>query len=427
MNVPVPLATIDIIEGSSVSCLSGEVGQGPITILGHNAKLSFDEMLLSKHLLFIGGIGSGKTNAMFQVVDSIRSNMRDSDVMVLFDTKGDYLERFFKQGDEIISNRPDATSFWNVFTDVTASNDDRVDECIFEIAGTLFEEKIKQSNQPFFPRAACDVFAAVISSMLRGNPNANNSDLRTFFDRSGSSDIGKLLDPYEDLKGVWHYISNEKSPQTQGIISEVQQTVRECFSGTFRKAGDFSIRKFVRKKGGKTVFIEYDIASGKSLAPVYRVLIDLAIKESLSRERTKGNVYFVLDEFALLPNLSHIDNGINFGRSLGAKFIVGTQNVGQVLDAYGEGRGTSILSGFGTVFAFRLYDSKSRDFVRNRHGANRKKINIRSVIGSRGLIEEMVYGSVIEDWDLSNLTIGEAIVSPSNGNPFLFRFKEYAV
>ena len=42
----------------------------------------------------------------------------------------------------------------------------------------------------------------------------------------------------------------------------------------------------------------------------------LAIKESLCRSKEdKGNVYFIMDEFRLLRPLSHMDNGINFGRS----------------------------------------------------------------------------------------------------------------
>lgn len=53
------------------------------------------------------------------------------------------------------------------------------------------------------------------------------------------------------------------------------------------------------------------------------------------------------------------------------------------------------LADFGTVFTFRLYDAKSREFVRNRHGTNRKRVLVPSVIGSRGMVEELVYGSVI--------------------------------
>jgi len=48
--------------------------------------------------------------------------------------------------------------------------------------------------------------------------------------------------------------------------------------------------------------------------------------------------YFVLDEFALLPRLSHIADGINFGRELGLRFLVATQNVNQVLVVRGPGQ-----------------------------------------------------------------------------------------
>ena len=75
------------------------------------------------------------------------------------------------------------------------------------------------------------------------------------------------------------------------------------------------MRQIVRRKGGKVVFIEYDTGIGNMLTPIYKLLIDLAIKEALCRKNNEGNVYFILDEFRLLPHLEHIDNGVNFGRS----------------------------------------------------------------------------------------------------------------
>ena len=76
--------------------------------------------------------------------------------------------------------------------------------------------------------------------------------------------------------------------------------------------------------------------------------------------KVPDNFYFVLDEFALLPRLSHIGDGINFGRELGLQFLVATQNVNQVFHGYPRRGGESILSGFGTVLAFRLADEASR-------------------------------------------------------------------
>ena len=85
----------------------------------------------------------------------------------------------------------------------------------------------------------------------------------------------------------------------------------------------------------KVIFVEYDLGIGGMLTPIYKLLMDLAIKEALCRKSNEGNVYFMIDEFRLLPHLEHVDDGVNFGRSLGAKFFLGVQNIEQVFGSDG--------------------------------------------------------------------------------------------
>ena len=90
------------------------------------------------------------------------------------------------------------------------------------------------------------------------------------------------------------------------------QVLRDVFVGRFRSPGNLSVRKTVRERGGKCLFIEYRIRAGKALARLYRLLVDLAIKEALSTSvGNPGRVYFFLDEFRLLPRLMHLDHGLN--------------------------------------------------------------------------------------------------------------------
>ena len=79
------------------------------------------------------------------------------------------------------------------------------------------------------------------------------------------------------------------------------------------------MRKSIRGKGNLKIFIEYDLTVGETLTPMYRLLIDLALKEALGRSHSAGDVYMIIDEFKLLPKLQHIDDALNFGRSLGIK------------------------------------------------------------------------------------------------------------
>jgi len=392
--------------------------------------IPLNDDLFSKHILFLGGIGTGKTNAIFQIIHQLRKNMTPEDVMLIFDTKGDYYKEFYQKGDIVISNDEKAVGsekvdYWNIFKEF--GSNETIEENIFEITRTLFYERTHHSSQPFFPNAAKDLLSAILLHFCRsGDPaSQNNANLRHFLDKSPSAEIRALLESHLDLKAMVSYIAEDRSPQTQGVISELQQISREILIGNFRKEGNISIRESIHNKGGRIIFVEYDLGIGNLLTPIYRLMLDLAIKEALCRKKSEGNVWFIIDEFRLVPNLQHVDDGINFGRSLGAKFIIGLQSVEQVFHEYGESLARSILSGFMTTVAFRVNDSTTRTFIEQLFGKNRKRESYMATVQSRGLVEEVRDANVVEDWDVANLPIGKAIIGLPEQEPFLFQFKKY--
>ena len=234
-----------------------------------------------------------------------------------------------------------------------------------------------------------------------------------------------MLLSYNDLRAMMSYIANDDSPQTQGVLSELQQVVREIFIGNFAQTGTLSMRNFVRQKGGRRIFIEYDLSIGAMLSPVYSLMFDMAIKEALGRTRTDGNVYFIVDEFKLLPHLNHIDDAVNFGRSLGIKFMIGVQNIEQIYDNYGEERARSLLSGFSSNFCFRVNDAASREYIQGLFGKNQKVESYIPDNQMNGRIEAQREANVVEDWDITHLQIGEAIIGLPGYEPFVFRFKKF--
>jgi len=397
---------------------------------GKDACIPISEDLFSKHILFLGGIGTGKTNGIFQIVSQLREHMTLNDVMLVFDTKGDFYSTFYRKGDIVISNDEKAAGtngpdYWNIFNEIDV--DEAIEENIIEIARALFYEKSQRSNQPFFPNAARDIFTGLLLHFSRGadQTKKNNAQLRYFLDQSSSAEIRAVLQQHDDLKAMISYIADDRSPQTQGVISELQQLVREIFVGNFRKAGTLSVRQSVRSKGGKIIFIEYDLGIGGMLTPIYRLLLDMALKEALGRKKSEGNVWFIIDEFRLIPNLQHVDDGVNFGRSLGAKFIIGLQNVEQVFHAYSESLARSILSGFSTIIAFKVNDITTRDYIQQLFGKNRKKEIYMASVQSRGIVEQVREANVVEDWDISNLSLGCAIIGIPGYEPFRFQFKKF--
>lgn len=399
---------------------------------GKEQSLEFDDTgVLQKHILVIGATGTGKTNGIFQLVKEIKSKMTEKDTMIIFDTKGDYLKEFYeeKRGDVAISVGKEGKynyETWNLFEDVKFDSEFTQKTTIFEIISTLFDDAIRKSQNPFFPQAARDIAVAITLNLLRERENMSNEDLRKVIFEGGLPKIMEILKKYPDTVWANEYVS-VGGPQAQGVYGELVGTLYPILNGPFGEKGTFSIRNFVRQPKKRAVFFVFGINTSKALTPAYKIMYDLAIKEVLTRKaKGGGRTFFVIDEFSLLPNLNYIENGLNFGRGLGARFIISTQNVNQVIDAYNQFRGMSILSGFGTVIAFKLFDKPSRDFVSQRYGRHIKNIKVRDSSEYEGSERKnYVEGNVIEDWHISGLKSWEAIICLPRLNPGKFTFAEY--
>lgn len=424
---------IEIFDGCQLHEQPVPYAIGPVKCVLNGAgpnegqSISLDENLLSRHIMLLGGIGTGKTNTINMLLRQLLARVTADDVVIIFDSKGDFYKEFYTPGDVVISNDSHATGpngpdFWNIYNEI--ERDEHMEENINEIATAIFRSKIEHSNQPFFPNAGRDIFSAVLGHFIKnGNETlCNNQHLREFLDKSPTSTLRKMLNMRQETRSMVSYIYDDASGQTQGVISEMQQAVREIFIGNFRKEGSLSLRQLVRAKGGRCVFIEYDLGIGSTLAPIYSLMFDLAIKEALCRQKSEGSVYFITDEFSLLPNLKHIDDAVNFGRSLGIKFLIGYQNIEQLVDIYGQARANSLLSGFLTQIFFRCSDPASRKYIQDTFGVNRKKEIYMASVQGRGIVEQIRDAHVVEDWDISGLGLGEAIVGLPGAEPFRFRF-----
>mgnify|MGYP003297965150 CR=1 FL=1 len=422
----------ELLEGLEVKdTISTEGITGYASLIGDGCEIPLSESVLSKHVLYTGTIGTGKTTAMFQLLRQLIDKMNEDDVMIVFDTKGDFAKEFYRPGkDVIISSDDKATAYWNIFKEVLINGEEHTEENLLEIVNSLFGDKIQKSNAPFFPQAAKEVLYGIMYYIIAQNEreDIHNAELYAYLRDASINDVVDAFMSMGDLRGIIDYIYNDgdASEQTQGVYSELRNVTNELFVGNFRRKGDFSVREFVREKKGRILFIEYDLSIGKVLTPIYKALFDLAIKESLSRSKSEGNVFFIIDEFKLLPNLYHIDNGVNFGRSLGAKFVVAMQNVQQIIEAYGKEKAYSILSAFGTSIAFRVTDKASIEFVQNLYGKSRKRISYKGLSYSAGTKEEVVYSEVVGDWDILGLKTGEAIISVADYDaaPIKFKFKK---
>lgn len=414
-------------------------------------RFGLDSGRLSKHLLLLGGIGMGKTNVFRFLLESLLAKQTADDVIFIFDTKGDYYETFYQPYNPnhiVIGNGrkyANQTCFWNVFGELEGADGVFSPEDEFtakEIGKQLFEGRGSET-QPFFSIAAADLVTKILIDFERqaaqsgDRSRLNNQALTDWLKASSMERYVDMIRRNPDFTSAYLYfgdpgqgIKQKLTPQALAVFAYVNTMYSDLLGGIFGKSDpdrEFSMRRLVRdrgKNGGRTVvFIEYDLSVGEVLGPMYRLLIDLALKEAMSQSSVRqGSVLFVIDEFKLLPNLMHIDDALNFGRSLGIKVLAGVQSVSQIYAGYGEERGGAILSGFMNSICFQTPDSSSRQYISQRFGENCTHLLYRVLDEHMSFQRE---GHAVEDWDVLSLGIGQAVVDLTGEPPFLFQFQNF--
>ena len=98
--------------------------------------------------MLVGGTGCGKSTLFYHLFKQIRQNLSSEDVLIVFDTKGDFYKRFRKPEDYVIGNSKqyrDESKCWNIFREILADGWDEKDYTINtqEICKELFEERTK--------------------------------------------------------------------------------------------------------------------------------------------------------------------------------------------------------------------------------------------------------------------------------------------
>ncbi len=400
---------------------------------------------LSLGCLAVAAPGGGKTNLFDMILSRLLTDMDNQDVIIIFDTKGDYLAEFGSRIPEeervVIGSGWEyrkITSYHNIFAEIMPRGADGKlvytpdsDVDALEIA-ELFFQQMHSETQPVFPAMAEQIVAGIIIYFMRrywreDQSRLNNQELIHFFQRRTTEELKAVFEEnyMEDYKSCISYISG-KGTQTQGVNSYIGAILRKMFIGPFAVADparEFSMMHILTGRKRTVVFIEYDLKRGNALAPMYGILIDQALKNALGgRGDTRKNVYLLLDEWALLPKLKYAADSLSFGRSQGVKVMAGIQNISAIEDLYGEAGARNILAGFQNIFAFRITDYHTRRFLVERLGENYQNISFSAQNESANI---QYTGHTLEEWDLMELKLGQAAVVLAGEAPFLFRFPRY--
>jgi len=290
---------------------------------------------------------------------SIKYKMTNDDVMVIIDPSLKYCRNYYNPGKDTILSDKYSDATWNIFKEIIIDDELIWDDCEDEamrriyhkcrlVSKSFFVDR-QSISQPYFVNAAQEVLAAILyqsvwcnidSSVDDKNALLTNKKLSEMFDLWDTNDfcrflstnnmltnIAKLIStPARDFEGNLIVDENHElvytcdNQEQGGVFQEVVVAVKDVINNVWAQSGDFSIRKFVRDRGAKTLFLDVPHSSN-----IHHLFVDLILHENDSQTLPRGEIFLVVPNERLLNSrhFSYLNDISNLCYSGSLQFIAG--------------------------------------------------------------------------------------------------------
>ncbi|MCW8419977.1 MULTISPECIES: type IV conjugative transfer system coupling protein TraD [Fluoribacter] len=305
-----------------------------------------------QHLLVHGTVGTGKSQLIMKILDSIRQR---GDRVIIYDKGAAFIPHYFDSNKDVILNPFDARCpNWDMWAEAPRDSDfENMAESLIPMHG---------ENDPFWVNAARTVFASCASQM-RHDPNRSIEQLLKLLLTGEFSHLEQYLKGTAAATLVSGKIE-KTAISIRSVITSYLKSLATLSGLDSEGAPSFSIREFILNEDHDGwLFISSNGEQHTSLKPLISMWLAQASLTLLSlTPNPERRVWFICDELPSLHKLPLLGETIAEVRKFGGCFLLGMQSFAQLTKVYGQAGGAKELFDLlNTRFFFR---SPSSDMAR---------------------------------------------------------------
>lgn len=390
------------------------------------------------HNMIIGSTGSGKSQSISFPYINIMAKAGES--MIVTDPKGELYEgtakELKKRGYNIILlnfREPQKGNCWNPFSIPYAlyqqGNKDKSIELLEDLAKNILYDENNKGQDPFWENTSADYFAGLAFSLFQdakeeeininsinymatiGEQKINGTTyIKEYFSAKPSTStesikVNATVSAPADTKGSILSVFNQKIQ-----LFSSRETLSEMLSHS-----DFDMEDIGRKKTAVFIVIQDEKKTYHSLVTIflkqcYETLVRVAQENPGGKLKYRTN--FLLDEFANMPPLSHVDAMVSAARSRNIKLSFIIQNFSQLNDVYGKEKAETIRGNCGNTIYLLSTELAALEEISKMCGEVKSKKEDKT--DSRPLITVT---------DLQNFKEEQALILRSRRRPFKTKLK----
>lgn len=316
------------------------------------------------NFLIAGAPGTGKSTAIAPMISAMRAR---GDRVFCSDVRGDYLRRFFRDGDLILNPLDHRCVPWSPLSEIHAEADAAA------ISRSLIPDA--EGHDASWHRYAQLLLEGVLL-------HAQRQDLR-------NRDIARLMlaAPLDELRERLQGtpasgLLPEKDTQMFHDIRATASPFVRSLSWLAPDAGAqaFSLRRWARDQTQVGAcwwsYADAQVAGLRTLIATQLDLLALGVLEQPdSRER---RTWLIIDELHALGRIGTLEDFLSRARKAGGCAVLGVQSLVQLRRLYGEHSASAIIACCSSLLALALGDAESQEYVSKLLGEQEQSIETRS-------------------------------------------------
>lgn len=314
------------------------IGGVPITIGSEN-----------RHLFFAGVPGVGKTNAFNEMLSQVRKRGNRA---VIVDTTGDFVEKFYREGKDIILNPYDQrTVDWNPWAECKK-------KCHYaQLANAIFPPSHRTEND-YFSQAARTVVQAMLEKMAL-DPSRT---IKGFVDALCIQSLSELFALLQLTPGA-AYLDPQGEKGSHAIRTSIINGIND-FSLLKESPNPFSVRDWIldEREEDQWLFLSCTEEQRHSLRVLMSIWTSVAVEALKSRNQktaAEHPIFIAIDELHSLQKLECLKGAAAELRKYWGCLMLATQNISQLDSIYGHDITRVIIDSCGTKVCFRQTEKES--------------------------------------------------------------------
>jgi type IV secretory pathway TraG/TraD family ATPase VirD4 len=310
----------------------------------------------ARHFLFAGATGTGKTTAIWALLDQVE---RRGQHAFVHDVDGGYVARYYRpeRGDLILNPFDERCAYWNPFDDVRSPSDaDR-------LAGFIVAKPGGNAGGDDVWYDQARLVAAAIIRRLWEQARGSVSELVHALRDMTPEELAALTRGTEAAR-VFQKDADKATASVLFCLAEAAKIVGALKlapgAGPTVSFDDF-YQALPGIEGAKPwIFLASRKRNFAAARPLLGCWLDCAVAAILDRPiRGAPRAWLVLDELPALPRASGLLTLLPEGRKFGAAVVIAFQAIGQLRDTYGQHAAGTIVGQTGTQLVMRLGDPES--------------------------------------------------------------------